>query len=84
MARLVFALAAFGGPFLLAWIYLRSVRLRRGRNTAMLLTLIGALLAAETFVVAALDRPAAQGRFEPARLEGGVIQPGRIAPEGGR
>lgn len=81
MARLALALAAFAGPFLLSWMYLRDARQRRGADARMVLIVIGALLAAETFVVAALSRPDRQGRFEPARIEQGVIQPGRIVPE---
>lgn len=81
MARLALALAAFAGPFLLSWLYLRGARQRPGGTTRTLLIVIGALLAAETFVVAALSRGDRQGRFEPARLEHGEVQPGRIVPE---
>lgn len=81
MARLALALAAFAGPLLLSWMYLRGSRQRRGGDARMVLIVIGALLAAETLLVAALNRPDRRGRFEPARLEDGVVQPGHVTPE---
>jgi len=84
MARFLIAFLALVGPFLLYAAYWR-LRLRHGegRWPLSLLFTVGALLAAETFLLAALQRPNVAGRFEPARLEDGRVQPGRLVPNGG-
>lgn len=85
MLRVFIALAALAGPFVLYALYLRLARRSgSGRWPLTILFLVGALLAAETFLLNALQRPNIQGRFEPARLEDGVVRPGRIIPEEGR
>jgi len=84
MTRLLLAAFALLAPFALFWVYTRLDRAwpRERRWPFTLLWLTGAVLAIETFVVAALDRaPATAGRYVPAQLEDGRVAPARIEPE---
>lgn len=80
--RILVAAAALLGPFILYGLYWRLSR-RPSDDPWPLATLffVGALLAAETFLLAAVERPRILGRFEPAHLENGLVEPGRPLPE---
>ena len=77
-------LFAFALPFLVYWLY-AIWRARSGVRDpwpTTILILAGAVLAAETLAIAALDEPRVRdGRYIPAHMENGKLVPARTVPD---
>jgi purine-cytosine permease-like protein len=81
--RFLITLLCFAIPFALYWLYERQRKGRTGREQwpHLVLWLVGAILAAETLVVAALTQKGLpEGRYVPAQLEDGRIIPPHVIP----
>ena len=87
--RYLITLAALATPFLLYWLY-AVWRARAGRGATRprdpwptaILFLCGAVIAAETLVIAVLDEPRVRdGRYIPAHLENGRLVPAQTIPD---
>jgi len=84
LRRLIIMLLAFAAPYAAYWLFARW-QARRGIvnpwPTAVLF-LAGAAIAAEALIVAAVEEPRVRGgRYVPAHLENGRLEPARTVPD---